>query len=57
MTGWAQVQGWRGETETLEKMRKRVELDGWYIENWSFGLDMKILLLTPLVVLFQRNAH
>jgi putative colanic acid biosynthesis UDP-glucose lipid carrier transferase len=57
MTGWAQVQGWRGETETLDKMRKRVELDSWYIENWSFGLDVKILLLTPLVVLFQRNAH
>lgn len=57
LTGWAQLNGWRGETETIEKMAKRVEYDIWYIENWSFALDLKILLLTPLVLLFQRRAY
>lgn len=57
LTGWAQLNGWRGETETIEKMAKRVEYDIWYIENWSFALDLKILLLTPVVLLFQRRAY
>lgn len=57
LTGWAQVNGLRGETETLELMAKRVEYDIWYTENWSLGLDLKILLLTPLVLLFQKRAY
>jgi Undecaprenyl-phosphate glucose phosphotransferase len=46
ITGWAQVNGYRGETRDVEAMRKRVEHDIWYIENWSFGLDIKIILMT-----------
>jgi putative colanic acid biosysnthesis UDP-glucose lipid carrier transferase len=46
ITGWAQINGWRGETDTLEKMAKRVEHDLWYIRNWSLWLDLKIILLT-----------
>lgn len=48
ITGWAQVNGWRGETETTHKMAQRVKYDMDYIENWSLGLDLKIALLTPL---------
>ncbi|MFZ2587752.1 MAG: undecaprenyl-phosphate glucose phosphotransferase [Alphaproteobacteria bacterium] len=57
LTGWAQVSGLRGETETVDKMAKRVEYDIWYIENWSFWMDIRILILTPLVVLFQKQAY
>ncbi|HEX2859062.1 MAG TPA: sugar transferase [Alphaproteobacteria bacterium] len=57
LTGWAQINGLRGETETIDKMASRVEYDVWYIENWNLGLDLKILALTPLVVLFQRQAY
>lgn len=57
LTGWAQLNGLRGETETVDKMAKRVEYDIWYIENWSLALDIKIILLTPMVVLFQRTAY
>jgi len=46
ITGWAQINGWRGETDTLDKMEKRVEHDLWYIRNWSFWLDLKIVFLT-----------
>lgn len=46
LTGWAQVNGCRGETETVDKMARRVEKDIWYIEHWSFWLDIKILLMT-----------
>jgi putative colanic acid biosynthesis UDP-glucose lipid carrier transferase len=46
ITGWAQVNGWRGETETLDKMQKRIECDMEYIQNWSLGLDIKIIILT-----------
>ena len=48
ITGWAQVNGWRGETETLEQIRKRVEHDLVYIESWSLWLDLKIIGLTIL---------
>jgi lipopolysaccharide/colanic/teichoic acid biosynthesis glycosyltransferase len=48
ITGWAQVNGWRGETETLEQIRKRVEHDLVYIERWSLWLDLKIIGLTIL---------
>jgi Undecaprenyl-phosphate glucose phosphotransferase len=56
LTGWAQVNGWRGETDTLEKIQRRVEHDLFYIENWSLRLDMKILLLTLGEVVRRRNA-
>lgn len=46
ITGWAQVNGYRGETKDPELMRKRVEHDIWYIENWSFWLDIKIIFMT-----------
>jgi Undecaprenyl-phosphate glucose phosphotransferase len=53
LTGWAQVHGWRGETDTEEKMRQRVQHDLYYIEHWSFMLDIKIILMT----LFSRSAY
>jgi putative colanic acid biosynthesis UDP-glucose lipid carrier transferase len=53
ITGWAQVNGHRGETDTLEKMQRRVEHDLYYIDNWSFFLDLKIILLT----LFSKRAY
>jgi putative colanic acid biosynthesis UDP-glucose lipid carrier transferase len=46
LTGWAQINGWRGETETLEKMEKRVEFDLDYLRHWSLWFDLKIILLT-----------
>jgi lipopolysaccharide/colanic/teichoic acid biosynthesis glycosyltransferase len=46
ITGWAQVNGFRGETRTDEQMKRRVELDMFYIENWSFLLDIKIIFMT-----------
>lgn len=46
ITGWAQVNGFRGETKTLEQMKKRVEFDLWYMENWSWWLDIRIMFLT-----------
>ncbi len=46
ITGWAQVNGFRGETRTPELMEKRVDLDVWYLENWSFKLDLKIVVKT-----------
>lgn len=57
ITGWAQVKGFRGETKDLELMRKRVEHDLYYIENWSFFLDLWILSLTPIICLWGRNAY
>jgi Undecaprenyl-phosphate glucose phosphotransferase len=57
LTGWAQVNGWRGNTETEEQLRKRVEHDLYYIENWSIMLDVKILLRTLLVVVQGKNSY
>jgi Undecaprenyl-phosphate glucose phosphotransferase len=57
ITGWAQINGWRGETDTSEKIQKRVEHDLYYIENWSIALDLKILLKTPLSLLKTENAY
>jgi putative colanic acid biosynthesis UDP-glucose lipid carrier transferase len=57
MTGWAQVHGLRGEIDTPERARARVEYDLWYIDNWSLLLDLKILLMTVLVVLRRQNAY
>ena len=57
ITGLAQVSGWRGETDTLRKMEKRIECDHRYIREWSLWLDLKILFRTVLVVLSRRNAY
>ena len=57
ITGLAQVSGWRGETDTLDKMLKRVECDHQYIREWSPWLDLKILFKTIAVVFARRNAH
>jgi Undecaprenyl-phosphate glucose phosphotransferase len=57
ITGWAQVHGARGETDTLDKMERRVELDVWYINNWSVWLDFSIMIRTGLVVFTSDNAH
>ncbi|RIK73286.1 MAG: undecaprenyl-phosphate glucose phosphotransferase [Planctomycetota bacterium] len=57
ITGLAQVNGWRGETETLEKMERRIEYDHRYIREWSLWMDVKILVKTALVVLRQENAY
>lgn len=57
ITGLAQVNGWRGETETLEKMERRIEYDHRYIREWSLWMDIKILFRTALVVLRQENAY
>ena len=56
ITGWAQVNGFRGETESVEKMQQRVRLDLEYINNWSIRLDLWVLLRTPFA-LFSRNAY
>ncbi len=57
ITGWAQINGYRGETDTLEKMKKRVEYDLFYIENWSLLLDLKIIVLTVFKGFTDKNAY
>jgi Undecaprenyl-phosphate glucose phosphotransferase len=57
ITGWAQVNGLRGETDTLEKMQRRIDYDLAYIENWSLLLDVKILFMTVLFSFSSRNAY
>ncbi|MGY3361195.1 putative colanic acid biosynthesis UDP-glucose lipid carrier transferase [Bradyrhizobium sp. GM0.4] len=54
LTGWAQVNGFRGETPTIDLMEKRVEYDVWYVSNWSIWLDLKIMARTASTVLFQE---
>jgi putative colanic acid biosynthesis UDP-glucose lipid carrier transferase len=51
ITGWAQVNGYRGEIKESEQLRKRVEHDIWYMENWNIWLDFKILYLTAVKTL------
>jgi Undecaprenyl-phosphate glucose phosphotransferase len=55
ITGWAQVNLLRGETDTLEKMQKRIDYDLFYIDNWSFYFDLKIILLTAILLLSAKN--
>jgi putative colanic acid biosynthesis UDP-glucose lipid carrier transferase len=57
ITGWAQIHGHRGETETVEKMQARVEYDLAYLRNWSLALDLQIIARTLKLVLFDRNAY
>ena len=57
ITGWAQVNGHRGETDTIEKMQARVEYDLEYLRNWSLGLDLQIIARTIKLVFFDHNAY
>ncbi|WP_237155196.1 undecaprenyl-phosphate glucose phosphotransferase [Oryzibacter oryziterrae] len=57
VTGWAQINGWRGEVDTPDKIQARVEHDLHYIENWSVLFDLYILMLTPIRILNQENAY
>ncbi|WP_029587055.1 undecaprenyl-phosphate glucose phosphotransferase [Bradyrhizobium sp. URHD0069] len=54
LTGWAQVNGFRGETPTIDLMEKRVEYDVWYVSNWSIWLDLRIILRTALALMYQE---
>ena len=57
ITGWAQVNGYRGETDTVDKMQKRIEYDLDYLRNWSLGMDLWIIIKTVGVVLRDRHAY
>ncbi len=57
ITGWAQVNGWRGETDTLDKMKRRVDYDLAYVRNWSLWLDIKIILLTVVRGFVGKNVY
>jgi putative colanic acid biosynthesis UDP-glucose lipid carrier transferase len=57
ITGLAQVNGLRGETRDIERMRLRVRYDLEYLKHWSLGLDLRILIKTALIVLTDRNAY
>jgi Undecaprenyl-phosphate glucose phosphotransferase len=57
ITGWAQINGWRGETDTEEKIQKRVQFDLEYIENWSVWFDFYILVMTPFALTKTENAY
>ena len=57
ITGWAQINGWRGETDTHEKLEQRVKHDLDYIDRWSLGLDLYILAKTPMALLKSKNAY
>ncbi len=58
ITGWAQITGYRGETKTLEQMEGRVKRDVWYLENWSFFLDLKIIFVTVINMFRgEKNAY
>ena len=57
ITGWAQVNGWRGETDTVDKIQKRVECDLYYIDNWSIWLDLLIILRTFVVFFKDEKAY
>jgi lipopolysaccharide/colanic/teichoic acid biosynthesis glycosyltransferase len=57
VTGWAQINGWRGEIDTDEKIKFRTAFDLHYIENWSLLFDLKILFMTPFRLLNTENAY
>jgi putative colanic acid biosynthesis UDP-glucose lipid carrier transferase len=57
ITGWAQVNGWRGETDTLDKMQQRIAHDLDYIRNWSLWMDFKIVVFTIMYAFRDRNAY
>jgi lipopolysaccharide/colanic/teichoic acid biosynthesis glycosyltransferase len=57
LTGWAQVHGYRGETRTVEDIEHRVKLDLWYIDNWTLGTDLKIIVMTVAELVRGKNAY
>jgi len=57
ITGWAQIHGHRGETDTLDKMEKRVQFDLYYIQNWSLWMDFKIIIWTAFKGWTGKNAY
>lgn len=57
VTGWAQIKGWRGELNSPEKIRQRIEHDLYYIEHWSLWLDFKIMIMTPWSLVTTKNAY
>jgi Undecaprenyl-phosphate glucose phosphotransferase len=57
VTGWAQINGWRGETDTHEKIQRRVEADLHYIDNWSLLFDLYIIAITPFTLISGKNAY
>jgi putative colanic acid biosynthesis UDP-glucose lipid carrier transferase len=57
ITGLSQINGWRGETDTLEKMQKRIDTDLIYLTNWSLWLDVKIIFITIIKGFFDKNAY
>ena len=57
MTGWAQINGWRGETDTIDKIMQRVNHDLYYIEHWSILFDLYILVMTPFSLFNSENAY
>lgn len=57
ITGWAQINGFRGQTTTVDDIEKRIELDLWYIDNWSLTLDFKIAVMTAIRVIQGENAY
>jgi putative colanic acid biosynthesis UDP-glucose lipid carrier transferase len=57
ITGWAQVNGWRGETDTLDKMKKRIDYDLAYLQSWSLVLDLYIIFKTITVVIKDKHAY
>jgi len=57
ITGWAQVNGFRGELDTVEKLQSRVDYDLYYIDNWTVWLDLKIVLKTAMLLLHDENAY
>jgi putative colanic acid biosynthesis UDP-glucose lipid carrier transferase len=57
ITGWAQVNGFRGETKELWQMEERVKKDIWYIENWSFWLDVRIIYMTIRDIILGNNEN
>ena len=57
ITGWAQINGWRGETDTLEKMQKRIACDLYYINHWNVWMDIKIIILTVFKGFTDKNAY
>jgi Undecaprenyl-phosphate glucose phosphotransferase len=57
VTGWAQINGWRGETDTHEKIQRRVEADLYYIDNWSLLFDLYIIAATPFALISGKNAY
>ena len=57
ITGWAQVNGLRGETDTIDKMEKRIEYDLFYIQNWSIFFDLRIIFMTVFKGFIGKNAY